>query len=84
VKKSAFKTLKLNTFLNKRLYVDQTRGNFSKIREFLNTIEILEYNSIVDGIKEYVDSGSKIWISPESSYYIYNSITNKVFFFRLI
>ena len=65
------------------MYVDQTRGNFSKIREFLNTIEILEYNSIVDDIKEYVDSGSKIWISPESSYYIYSTITNKVFFLKL-
>ena len=44
MKKSVFKILKLNKFWNKRLYVDQTRGNFPKIRELLNTIEILEYN----------------------------------------
>ena len=41
-------------------------------------MEILDYNQVTSGIKSYSEMGKTIMISPASSYYIYNSVTNKV------
>jgi len=41
-------------------------------------MEILDYNQVTRDIKAYSNMGKTIMISPASSYYIYNSVTNKV------
>lgn len=43
-----------------------------------DNVEIVNYEDIIKGIKKYNDNNSTIWITPESSYYIYNAVSKKV------
>lgn len=75
-----------NTDEPHQFFINQTRSNFEQIRSYLSiaNVEIKDYDAIRSGIKSRNDI---VWISPESSYYIYNAVDNKVrsiVFLRLV
>ena len=45
---------------------------------YLNGVEIKNYDLILDDIRDDSLKGSKMWISPQSSYAIYSSVADKV------
>jgi hypothetical protein len=59
------------------LYIDQSRLD-QRLRQHLNGIEFRDYDKITDDIKEFNIQQKKIWISPFSSYAIYNAAQDKV------
>lgn len=61
-----------------RLYVNSSRNNFTLVEEkHLKGITIKDYESIIDDLTDLSKSTLKIWISPSSSYTMYNAISNK-------
>lgn len=76
----AYAIVNVNDAESHQLFISETRQNFDKTKEYLNAakIEIKRYDSILDEIKRYNNRNDTIWISPESSFYIYNSVVDKV------
>jgi hypothetical protein len=59
------------------LYVSPNRIT-EKLRDYLKNIEIKDYNSITNDIAEFSADNKIIWVSPMSSYAIYDAVKNKV------
>jgi hypothetical protein len=59
------------------LYIDQSRLD-THLREYLDPIQIKDYSAVNSDIQAASESGKKIWVSPMSSYSIYDSVKNKV------
>lgn len=59
------------------LYIDLNRLN-DELREHLNGIQFKEYTSVESDIQAASEAGRTVWVSPMSSYSIYNAVTNKV------
>lgn len=59
------------------LYIDLSRVD-AHLREYLNPIQIKDYSAVNSDIQAASESGKKIWVSPMSSYSIYDSVKNKV------
>lgn len=70
----------LSIFSQIRLYVDPTnRTNFETLKtDHLAQVSVRAYTSIVADLQELSKQNRTIWISPSSSYAIYNAVTNKV------
>lgn len=60
---------------NVELYIDQNR--LTNLTEHLNGVDTKDYNQIEEMIRNYSRNGLKIWVSPMSSYSIYNAVLNK-------
>ncbi len=65
--------------LSKRLYVDTTnRKNFEFIRnDHLAEINVKPYANIIADLKDLSNQNRTIWISPSSSFAIYDAVTKK-------
>lgn len=63
------------------LYINSTRPGFEDIAGYLKDVRIEPYEKIIDDVSLVSSGSNKIWISPSSSYYIYNAVTNKVTFY---
>lgn len=59
------------------MYIDQTRITDS-VRQHLAGIQFSDYDKITIELKQLSDAGKTIWVSPQSSYGIYE-VVNKVF-----
>lgn len=62
---------------NVQLFIDQNRLKDDELQNHLDGVDFKDYNQIEEMIKNYSDNGQKIWISPMSSYSIYNAVLNK-------
>lgn len=60
-----------------RLFIDSARLN-ADLRSYLLGIKIQNYEDITGQIESLSRQNYKIWVSPFSSYAIYNAVTNKV------
>ena len=49
-----------------------------QLKTYLTGIKIKNYEDITTDLKQYSDLKMKIWVSPHSSYAIYNAVTDKV------
>ncbi|RNA02064.1 Xaa-Pro aminopeptidase [Brachionus plicatilis] len=58
------------------LYIDQNRIKDS-IKRHLDGVLMKDYDQIIDEIKNYSSNEFKIWISPMSSYAVYDAVSNK-------
>jgi Xaa-Pro aminopeptidase len=61
---------------NHTIYIDPGRMTDNLTRH-LNGVQIKDYNQITNDISQFSTKNKKIWISPMSSYAIYNAVTNK-------
>lgn len=61
---------------NHVLYIDPSRIT-NNIKIHLNGIKINDYNQVFNDISQFSSQNKTIWISPMSSYAIYNAVTNK-------
>jgi hypothetical protein len=59
------------------LYTDKSRI-VPAIADHLSGLDIRDYTSITDDITTFSTEGKKLWVSPMSSYAIYNAVSNKV------
>lgn len=59
------------------LYIEPSRIT-DELRRFLNGVQIKEYASVESDIRDSSTAGLIVWVSPMSSYAIYNAVTNKV------
>lgn len=59
------------------LYIDQTRLT-DALRNHLAGFQFKDYTAIESDITAASGSGSVVWVSPMSSYAIYNAVSNKV------
>lgn len=59
------------------LYIDRTRLT-TTIEEHLKGLDFRDYTSITQDITTFSNQGKRIWISPMSSFAIYDAVTNKV------
>ena len=60
-----------------RFYISPNRID-STIANHLSGLEFKDYSKITDDITTFSNEGKKIWISPMSSFAIYNAVSNKV------
>ena len=65
------------------LYINSTRPKFQEIASYLKGINVRPYEAIIGDISLVSSGNNTIWISPASSYYIYNAVTNKVTIFKV-
>jgi hypothetical protein len=67
-----------------RLYIDKKRiEDNSVLKQHLDGIKIEEYGKIFNDLGT-LSNFYKIWVSPMSSYAVYNAVTNKVTFLKKI
>lgn len=59
------------------LFINNSRLN-DDIKQHLNGVIFHEYDQILKVITSLSESGKKVWISPMSSYAVYNAVVNKV------
>lgn len=62
------------------MYIDLARVT-EDLQNHLNGVEMRQYTNVMADIKTFSDEGKTIWISPMSSFAIYNSVSNKVCIF---
>ena len=49
-----------------------------QVKEYLEKFEIKDYESILGEIRAASAAGKAIWVSPMSSYAVYDAVSNKV------
>lgn len=59
------------------MYIEANRLK-AELIQHLNGVQIKDYTAVESDIKAASDSGSIVWVSPMSSYAIYNAVSNKV------
>jgi hypothetical protein len=62
---------------NHILYTNTNRPNFQQISEYLRDIKIKQYQEITTDLSLLSAKNTTIWVSPLSSYAIYNAVVNK-------
>jgi hypothetical protein len=62
---------------NHILYTNTNRPNFQQISEHLRDIKIEQYQAITADLSLLSSQNTTIWVSPLSSYAIYNAVVNK-------
>ena len=72
-----FLKLNLNLVYILRLYLNQQRLT-NQLKQHLTGIHFRDYELITTEVKSLSEADMKIWVSPSSSYAIYNSVSKKV------
>lgn len=62
------------------MFINKTRIT-PQLDTYLNKTNFFDYETITDEITKYSNMDKKIWISPMSSFAIYNAVTKPVMFF---
>ena len=65
-------------FTGHRFYLDQSRLTTAIRNHLGNDIETEDYDKVFVDLDRFSREGMKIWVSPMSSYAIYNAVTIKV------
>jgi hypothetical protein len=60
------------------MYINEVRIT-DDLKVHLDNTVIRPYEKITDDIRQFTSQNKKIWVSPMSSFAIFNAVTNQVF-----